>query len=194
MDTIETDIYGGLALNDGTSGFAVKNSGGTKGITTAGHIETDPISYGGYDLPLQDEEWGSAYDIQWHTAPNFTVVNKIQWYPGYMCDILYTRSRSEQAIGGWVAKCGKSTGFTAGHISSKTYQAPYPCYEYTFIRVDNDGGYEDLSSTGDSGCPWFNNTTAYGSHCGHPTDDTNDAYYMAVDYISVLGVDVMTSP
>ena len=29
------EIYGGLSLSDGTSGFSVKNSSGTKGITTA---------------------------------------------------------------------------------------------------------------------------------------------------------------
>jgi hypothetical protein len=191
LGTLDTDIYGGLALTTCTSGFAVKTAGGTKGITTAGHIVSEQ-SYGGHNLPFQDEEYGTSYDIQWHTAPDFTVVNDIQWYTGYVCDITSTKSRSDQSIGGWVAKYGKTTEFTAGHISSKTYQPAG--LSATFIRVDNDGGYDDLSQGGDSGGPWFNNHTAYGSHCGSVAGDMDDAYYMAIDYVSILGVSVMTSP
>ncbi|MDO9333669.1 MAG: hypothetical protein Q7T57_04005 [Dehalococcoidales bacterium] len=174
LGTLDTDIYGGLALTTCTSGYAVKTAGGTKGITTSGHVEAEQ-SYGGHNLPLQDEEYATSYDIQWHTAPDFTVVNKIQWYTGYVCDINFTKSRSEQSIGGWVAKYGKTTEFTAGHISSKTYQPPNPeDATATYIRVDNDGGYEDLSQSGDSGGPWFNNHTAYGSHCGSVAGDMDD--------------------
>lgn len=39
------------------------------------------------------------------------------------------------------------------------------------------------------------NTYAYGSHVGAPTDDTNDAIYMAVNYIwPGIGVTVLTAP
>ena len=55
-------------------------------------------------------------------------------------------------------------------------------------------GYNDLSSGGDSGCPWFFWKAAYGTHFGAPTAEPNDAVYMAVNYVeSGLGVSVMTS-
>lgn len=48
---------------------------------------------------------------------------------------------------------------------------------------------------GVAGCrPWFVTNTAWGSHCGSPGDDPNDAYYMAINYVSGIGVSVMTSP
>ena len=104
--------------------------------------------------------------------------------------------RNDQAIGGYVCKYGKTTHYTCGYISDKDYQPSYvPNASATFIRVDNTAGYDDLSSGGDSGGPWFLVYDAYGVHSGSPGADKNDAIYMAVNYISPgIGVSVMTSP
>ena len=194
LGELEAEIYGGLSLSTCTSGFAVKNSSGTKGITTAAHCENSQ-SYSGVSLPFQSENYGTYYDIQWHTAPGFTVTNKIKTTSFGTTNIINaTKSRSEQSVGNWVAKYGKSTGFTAGYISSKIYMPGIPNAQATFIRVDNTAGYSDLSSEGDSGGPWFVSNTAWGSHCGSPYGDSNDAYYMAINYVSGIGVSVMTSP
>ncbi len=195
LGTLETDIYGGLSLTTCTSGFAVKTAGGTKGITTAGHC-SNTQSHSGETLPFQSQAYGTSYDIQWHTAPDFTVTNKIKWWSdGSTRDITATKSRSNQSVGMYVAKYGKTSGYTAGYISSKTYQpTSIPDATATFIRVDNTGDFEDLSSAGDSGGPWFNLSTAYGSHSGSPAGDSNDAFYMAINYVSGIGVSVMTSP
>jgi len=194
MGILEADIYGGLPLSTCTSGFSVKE-GITKGITTAGHC-SNTKSYSGNNLPFQSENWAGSYDIQWHTAPGYTVTNKIRWWSdGTTRDITATKSRSSQAIGNYVCKYGKTSHYTCGYISSKNFKPTVPNAEATYIRVDNTAGYDDLSSGGDSGGPWFLSNTAYGTHHGAPTADPNDAVYMAVNYVeSGLGVSVMTSP
>ena len=193
MGQLEADIHGGLALSDCTSGFSVEASDGTKGITTAGHCVNDQ-AYDGTDLTFEDEEEETNYDIQWHTAPGFTVTNKIQtqsW--GSTREITGTVGRSSQSIGSYVCKYGKTTHYTCGYISDKNFWPDG--FSPTFIRVDNSGVYDDLSSRGDSGGPWFLLNDAYGTHFGSPGADPDDAIYMAVNYISPgIGVDVMTSP
>ena len=70
-------IYGGLSLNKCTTGFAVENSDGTLGITTAAHCEGD-LYRDGKPLTKQDQYWGESGDVKWLTAPDFTVENKIR--------------------------------------------------------------------------------------------------------------------
>lgn len=191
----DADIYGGLSLSGGTSGFAVKDSEGRKGITTAGHCSNSQ-SYNGTSLTFKSEILQGSYDIQWHGASGFTVKNKIKWWSdGSTRDITSTKHRNYQAIGEYVCKYGMVTNYTCGYISDKNYCPTYvPNCGATFIRVDNTAGYNDLSSGGDSGGPWFLVNTAYGTHSGAPGADPNDAIYMAVNYVGGLGVSVMTAP
>ncbi len=205
MGIPEADIYGGLQLISYaypymytcTSGFSVKMNGGpqTKGITTAGHCMNNQ-EYNGYSLGFFGESYGGSYDIQWHVPPyQYTVKNKIQWRSdGTTRDITAKKSRSGQVIGGYVCKYGITSHYTCGYISSKDFKPSVPNAEATFIRVDNTAGYDDLSSVGDSGSPWFLTNTAYGTHHGAPTADPNDAIYMAVNYVeSGLSVIVLIS-
>lgn len=61
--------------------------------------------------------------------------------------------------------------------------------------IDSTKHYDDLSSGGDSGGPWFHLNNAYGIHVGEPTGDPDDAFYMAVSFISPgLGVTLLTTP
>ncbi len=191
----DADIYGGLPLSSCTSGFAVKKSDGTKGITTAGHCGNS-LSYNGTSLTFKGEKYETYYDIQWHTASGYTVKNKIRWWSdGSTRDITATKSRSSQSIGNYVCKYGKETHYTCGYISDKNYQPTYvPSAQATFIRVDNTAGYPVLRGPGDSGGPWFLTSTAYGTHSGAPGADPNDAIYMAINYVSGISVSVMTAP
>jgi hypothetical protein len=195
MGELEADIYGGLALSSCTSGFSVQNSEGLRGITTAAHCPNS-LSYNGSSLTFQSEILSGSYDIQWMRAPGFTVTNKIQSSSsGATRNITSTKHRNDQVIGGYVCKYGKTSGYTCGYISDKNIcPSSVPNCGATFIRVDNTAGYNDLSSSGDSGGPWFLVNTAYGTHVGSPGDDPNDAIYMAVNYVGGLGVSVMTSP
>lgn len=49
-----TDIHGGLALTTCTSGFSVKHTDGTKGVTSAAHCPSNQ-SYLGTQLPKRDQ-------------------------------------------------------------------------------------------------------------------------------------------
>lgn len=198
--TVETlakptiDIYGGLSLSGGgTSGFAVKTDTGTKGITTAGHASNSEW-YTIFPLPFQQEKVETYYDIQWHTCPLLTVKNQIRISSnGTTRSITATKSRANQVVGEWVAKYGRTTEYTGGYIGSKTATLSYiPNCQPTFIRVDPTGGYNPLVEEGDSGGPWFFSNTAYGTTCAKSAGGYG--YYMAVDYVSGVGVTVMTAP
>jgi streptogrisin C len=185
-------IYGGLALTPCTSGFSVRNSSGTRGITTAAHC-SNAVSYNGTALNFILEDQEGNQDVQWHTAPGFTVTN--QFYSGIDTrSCTSTWSRTYQSVGDYVCGYGKTTGYKCGNISSTTYALSYVTNAAaTFIRVDNTEG-TDLCESGDSGGPWFLADTAYGTHSGCPGADENDAVYMAINYVSSLGVSVLTSP
>lgn len=185
LKTEARSIYGGLWLYSFsdvcTSGFSVKK-GSTRGITTAGHCPNF-LAWRGYPLTFRGQLVGGSLDAQWHTS-KFKAVNLIQIKSGVR-KIYSTKSRSSQVLKHYVCKSGVATGYTCGHIYSKNYNG-------TFIRVNNSAMYTNLSDSGDSGAPWFYNNTAYGTHVGSPSDDNNDAIYMAVDFIEALGVKVLT--
>lgn len=196
------NIYGGLALSTCTSGFLVQNGWWpfiTKGITTAGHCP-NTLSYNGSSLTFQSEKWTGSYDVQWHTASGYTVTNKIQyWDDGSTRDITATKSRNDQLIDELVCKYGKTTYYACGYIGSIDFNPQTQENNVaTFIRVRNTAGWDVLGGSGDSGGPWFNGNTAYGIMKGALVPGTNgrgtDAAYMAIDYVSGLGVSVMTSP
>lgn len=196
MGKPDADIYGGLSLSSCTSGFSVRqtNDPGYKGITTAGHC-SNTQSYNGTSLTFMSQIFTGSYDIQWHRAPGFTVTNKIKDGSNTTRNITATLHRNNQTIGGYVCKYGMTTGYTCGYISAKNYCPSYvPSCGATFIRVDNTAGWNNLSSGGDSGGPWFLVNTAYGTHSGEPGPNPNDAIYMAVNYVGGLGVSVMTAP
>ncbi len=184
-----TDIYGGLALTTCTSGFSVKNSGGTKGVLTAAHC-SNTQAYSGTNLPFQGSAKCGSYDVQWHTAPGFTVRNLA--FDGTWNRYVYgTKSRSSQSAGQYVCKYGKTTGGGCGWISTTSYQrgsADCGWWSSNWIRVHRDG--VDLSEGGDSGGPWFSGNTAYGIMAAQLGDD---AIYMAINYISILNVSVLTN-
>ena len=101
-------------------------------------------------------------------------------------------------MGTTVCKYGKNTRYTCGELISKSYD-PGDGYGPTWMRVRNFD-IDDLSAGGDSGGPWFVGTKAYGTHKGAiPIFDDNgvytgkdDAVYMAVNYFSHLGIEVLT--
>lgn len=198
-----TEIYGGLTINAAgsycTSGFGVRNYNGTiKGITTAGHAADTTFYYLGNSLPYQNGYFTGAYDCQWHTCPGLTVTNKIQiWSSGATLNITATKTRNEQHVGDIVMKYGAGTQYTSGQISCVNTALPPPCTSPTWIEVTNIYGYPVLSGGGDSGCPWYcigaSVTYALGVHSSG-AEAGQKAYYMAQNYLTILGMVVMTSP
>ena len=163
LSTQQADIYGGLAAGSCTLGFSVKNSSGTRGVTTAGHCGNS-ATYNGVSLPFQSEWYGSAYDVQWHTVPGFTLRSwmKVSTSGTYR-NVSGIKSRTDQVVGDYVCKFGKTTGYNCGNIVDKNYQTQIPNSTATFIKVHNSSG-ADLIEPGDSGGPWFNGNTAYGDN------------------------------
>ncbi len=193
LSSAEANIYGGLPISTCTTGFSVQNGSGTRGVSTAAHC-SNTQSYSGTSLPYQSGDITGNQDVQWHTAPGFTVTNQFN-VGSSVRSCTGTLSRSSQNVGDYVCKYGKTSGYTCGSISSTTYAPSYvTSAAATFIRVDNNQGYADLSSPGDSGGPWFLVDTAYGTHSGEPGADAGDSIYMAINYISSLGVSVLTAP
>ena len=197
-----TDLYGGLTIRNitgnevrfCTTGFSVTHSDGREGITTAAHCRENQ-TYNGTALDFVEGRLGGKYDVQWHEAPGFTMRGLMKVGQNLSRHVRSTRIRDLQTVGEYVCKYGHSTQFGCGNIETKTFQptdqtgCSSGCtFEPTFIRVHSNSG-DDLANGGDSGGPWFSGNTAYGvmrSELG------NDAIYMAINYVYVLGVSVIT--
>lgn len=195
--TLDADSYGGLNLNkqvDGspecTSGFSVEETSGGRrnGVTTAGHRANALEFSNGDDIVFQAERMGGNQEAQRHTTPGRTDRPWVKDGTDSHRIVKSRTARAEQVIGAGVCKYGRTTGYTCGIIESKSFD-PGEGFEATFIRVDN-GDSGDLSGPGDSGCPWFSGNSAYGTHVGAPTDDPNDAVYMAQNYLGYFGIRV----
>jgi hypothetical protein len=192
-------VYAGRQITACTSGFAVQDVNGTLGVLTAGHCP-DGQAFNLRNLPFQAGQFSGSVDAQWHTAPELHVTNRI-WdglfdtsTPSYRF-VTGTRPRSQQAVGEFVCKFGVTTGHNCGTIESTSFLPPsgpglWVNPAATFIYVDGDRHGVDLSEPGDSGGPWFSGETAYGVMSGQ---SSNDAIYMAIDFISALGVSVLTT-
>jgi hypothetical protein len=194
------DLCGGVALDGmvggATAGFAVVDAEGTRGITTCAHTDSVLfyLRYGvPFWLPCQKSRKETYYDVQWHTSGSFSVINQIDTGTTERRDITGSVSRDNQAAGSFVAKYGKTTGYTAGYISRMSVTLDYiPDCKPTFIQVDHSDVYPVLADIGDSGGPWFSGNDAYGTTCAK--DGGGNAYYMAINYLSGIGVSLLTAP
>lgn len=173
-----------------TSGFTVVHSAsGNKGIATAGHCGNELKYNGKRILVFQAESWSSVsiipYDVQWHTSSYPTDDLRAYIHIGSGNRAIYGQSpRGYQYVGEYVCKYGVNSGSGCGTIVSKNFNG-------TYIRVHSD--LADLSEPTDSGGPWYKDYTAYGIMTGD-IEPGNDAYYMAIDYISILGLQLYTYP
>lgn len=191
----QANIFGGLALDSGsirpycTTGFSVKNSGGTKYITTAGHC-SNAMTYLGVSLSRAGQAYSGSYDLQWLNPAGFTPVNLVKASSTTSRTITGSKSRNSQAIGEVVCKYGAVTTYTCGQILQKDYRPSYvPSASATFIRVEST--QRPISLGGDSGAPWFNGNTAFGIHSGG--DGNYTAIYMPIDFINGQGLTLLTN-
>jgi hypothetical protein len=151
-------------------------------------------------LPFKGEKYETSYEVQWHTLAGYTPVNKIQWdVDGATRSITSVKARVNQVIGGYVCKYGMKTKYGCGTIADKNYrpvyrpQDPQPRIPFvaTFIRVVSENNKNPFVDLGDSGGPWFNGYTAYGINT---SGFGVNGVYMAINYVSGLGVSVMVIP
>jgi hypothetical protein len=192
------DLYGGISLDGlaggATAGFPVEDAKGRRGITTCAHTDyvLFYLRYGvPFWLPCQQSRKDTYYDIQWHSSGTFDVVNEINTGMPERRKITGAVNRESQALGSFVAKYGKTTGYTAGYIDSNSITLDYiPDCKPTFFKVNHASADECVCDVGDSGGPWFLGNDAYGTTCAK--DSGGDGYYMAVDYLSGVGVSLLT--
>ncbi len=144
-------------------------------------------------LPVQKSRRDTYYDVQWHSSGTFNVLNQIVSNASDTREITGQVDREDQAIGSFVGKYGKNTGYTAGYISRNNVVLDYiPDCKATFFEVEHSETYPKLCDSGDSGGPWFVGSDAYGTTCAK--DSGGNAYYMAINYVSGLGVKLLTEP
>lgn len=205
------NIYAGLLLNydtNGTSGctsgFSVRTQTETRGVTTAGHCN-NTMYRGTTSLPYQAGRFKDSHDVQWHTAPGFTVRpwaadeynNNGDTTPFYRV-ITDTRGRANQKIDDFVCKHGRTTDTTCGYIDHKSYRPNYGDgvqFNATFILVRPAN--EDMGNGGDSGGPVYVGGTALGIVSGetgpncNPPNNCPYLIYMPIDYVADIGVQVL---
>jgi len=210
-------IHGGEHILDPdnyacTTGFAVQevidydDDGnpihGETGITTAGHCH-DSQSRGSLALTYEDGDVGGSVDVQWHTAgSDYTPDNVISFGSLYHRSITSERHRSFQGAGDWVCKYGLNTGQGCGWIVTTSFRPSWEGedgedynWSNTWVLVRNPS--RSLAAPGDSGGPWYLFNTAYGttsaSHNPSPhRREPNQAIYMAVNYLSLQDLDLLT--
>lgn len=185
-------LDGGEALSACTGGFTVRTPSGDLGISSAAHC-SNTQSAQGQTLNFRREEQENNQDVQWHSACGLLdVSNNFETGIG-LREVSGTRHRDSQPIGAYVCKFGRTTDRTCGNIESKSYSMNFVTNSAsTFIRVD--GGNVDLAAPGDSGGPWYVENLAHGTSVARLVDDNggDDAFYMAINYFSSLGVSVLT--
>lgn len=192
----QADALGGRPLTGGvcTSGFVVKSST-TRYLMTAGHCgHTGTVmTYNGVALPVVGRNFqpNTSYDYQWHTTPGFTLTNLIDEGLPELRRINYVWPYANMIEDDFICKYGVITDFTCGRILTKYYNlVGHPGY----VLVRSPGS--NLSEKGDSGGPWFYDqyNEAWGIHSDDGREDSNDAVFMPVSYISVSNLSVLTTP
>ena len=179
-------LRGGESGSTCTGGFTVRGYNAELGISTAAHCDNTQY-FQGVSLPFRSQDQEGNQDVQWHSACKLLdVSNEFNSGIGNRACI-GTRHRDQQAIGSFVCKWGMTSGRTCGFIQSKNISLWWVTNSAsTFVRVDGA-----VTLPGDSGGPWFVEDIAYGITSGRFTDD-NDGIYTAINYISSIGVSVLT--
>jgi hypothetical protein len=189
-----TEVYGGLALPDCTTGFTVSKSG-TRGVLTAGHCSNSESIYN-TSLTLMGEAYSGSNDEQWMYSASFSFTNKAADFAPDWRRITSRTYRKNQPIGSWVCKYGKVTGYGCGTITQTNAAPGYiPNVKPTYVYVAHSVGYPLLCQGGDSGGPVYLSNSAWGIIEGlNGTTNWTDLMYTQTDYVEGgLGVTIVTS-
>lgn len=187
------EIHGGLALSNGcTTGFSVRNAGGTTGIVTAAHC-SNTQAYNGTNLPYVAGRQSGNTDAQWHTSPGLTDAPKIKTGSSTTRSILGQLTYGGVAVGVQLCKYGTATGWDCGELTTKSFSPSWVNKGTQFGRITNCS--VDMSTPGDSGGPVVLSSSAIGVISGWYHDpfcatDQNIFGFMdfVQDYLSISAV------
>ena len=182
---------GGLPMTSCTTGFAVRNSSGTRGLLTAGHC-SNTQSYsifgfpGNYAMTFRNELRSASADLQWHTISG--TVYARYYGPSTSSTVTVNSSTTQSQQGGdYVCSRGKTTGYRCGTVTSISFAptwsgaCPGTTCSASFVRVNAN------QDDGDSGGPWAAGGSAYGIHKG----GASYSVYSSGNYFGALGVAIV---
>ena len=188
------DVCGGEYLHHNgndecTAGFTVNDGNGHEGPATTAHCDNQ-LQHEGVDLNFESGHNEGEYDIQWHTSPGLVDRPKVKDDDSTPRDITAARARVDQTVGTWVCSYGDASHYSCGDLKSKVFQPSNSCTDTpnptaTYMRVDNN----DVTF-GDSGGPTYGSSTALGFIKGGACGWTGQYYYMAENYVGILGVTI----
>lgn len=197
LPTPAVEIYGGLSLTTCTSGFNVESSGGSEGVSTAGHCQNSQ-SYNGTNLPWQAGQTSGNTDAQWHTTPGFTDPNKIRvTMSGTTRNVTSRETLNQMVENEAVCKYGMTTLFDCGEIFIVPFNPGNSCVPSstnTYVYVVPNPSAGDMADPGDSGGPVFhdNPARAYGTVT---CQSGADLIFMPQQFLANIGVTVdITTP
>ncbi|MGH3735041.1 MAG: hypothetical protein ACRDT6_05400 [Micromonosporaceae bacterium] len=150
--------HGGEYLSGCTSGFGTKTSGGTRGISTAGHCGNSQ-SDDGYSLTYKAGYRGTHGDFQWHTGPK---TETDDFYSGSSTSTEVNKrdvsARGAPVTGQSLCKNGKNGKKDCQEVRKLGVCSNDDC---NLVQMG-----ARLAEPGDSGGPVFWGNTAYGLHKG----------------------------
>lgn len=173
--TSDSDVRGGSKITSPssycTSGFTVKNTAGTTGMTTSAHCEgintyynpngtTIALTHTGVEIKDADQ------DVEVHTSG---YVERPEFYADLAATariLTGKRLQSSTAAGNQVCHRGATTGYSCGLVGLTNYQPTYAgaCGTVTCspVWVTVNGDANTACYGGDSGGPVFASQTAFG--------------------------------
>lgn len=194
-----------------TSGFNVKSSDGTVGLTTAGHCQNNlthksSSSSAAEALDYKGEKNVGSADIQWHTRPD----GRYRWEPSYDVaagsqtrTISFVKGALSLAVGMWVCKYGRTTYETCGEIQDLNSQSLWNGQVGTYIRATDLVDNRTMTDEGDSGGPVYGYgssdgrlNAAYGMVHGRGSPGTaydKDLFFMSADQFAGFGLQILTT-
>lgn len=187
---------GGLRMTSCTTAFTVINSNTlNKSVATAAHCADsfqqyqtwEPSDGIQYTMNFRGEVHDANADIAWYGTPAHTV--RPRFYGGITVgDGSLQTGWGVAAVGSHLCHQGKTTGYSCGDVTSISFQPTYAgacpgTCNSSFVRVF---GSNLKNLPGDSGGPWFRDTTIYGVHKGGQFNGSipgNVAYYSKYTYL-----------
>lgn len=197
----ESKIIGGdmvYGYEGGCSGgFSVHESGNSNNryILTTGHCEND-LWHDSVYLPYVGERYAiyQPYDFQWHTKGTHEILsNVVKNGTTSTLEITSMYPPSYMTVGQYVCKYGAYTYKTCGNIYSTSVDMLGEGGQFVQVRSSTGA---NLSSDGDSGAPWFNETfqEGWGVHSDEGPNAPNDAVFMPLVRIRDVGLELLTIP
>jgi hypothetical protein len=239
VETVATPaiVYGGRVLKSRTyatnrtgvnysesasTGFNVRDSGGTRGVTTAAHfdecdvtginhtdgtamslvgcVKNQPATFteDGTSLTFKSQVYSAGHDVEWRSAADQTKFrNEIQ-YGGAAAPVTYRITRVG-TLGANLPVCkqGITTNMTCGTTGSSmvTYQDPDGIITGSYWMIANNNG-SAMAGPGDSGGPVFDANTAYGTNVAVVEGGAFNGRLIAmpVQRFSALGISILIAP